>query len=63
MKREPETSAEYDAFKGLLNRIMSVPRLELARREATYQKQVALNPHKRGPKPKRRRGAGRVPAV
>ena len=56
-------SAEYDTFKALLNRVVSVPREEIQRREAEYQKQVALNPNKRGPKPKRKRGASRAPAV
>jgi hypothetical protein len=56
-------STEYTAFKTLLNRITTVPREELQRREAAYKKQAALNPNKRGPKPKRKRGAGRVPAV
>ncbi len=56
-------SAEYDTFKALLNRVVSVPHEEIQRREAEYQKQVALNPRKRGPKPKRKRGAGRAPAA
>ena len=63
MKRDPATPSEYDAFKGLLNRIMAVPHSDIMKREAAYQMQVALNPNKRGPKPKRKRGAGRVPAV
>jgi hypothetical protein len=54
---------EYDTFKELLSRIMAVPHSEIVKREARYQKQVALNPNKRGPKPKRKRGASRVPAV
>jgi hypothetical protein len=57
------TSSEYEAFKSLLDRIVSVPREELQRRDAQYKKQAALNPSKPGPKPKRRRGAGRVPAA
>jgi hypothetical protein len=60
MKRELATSSEYDAFKGLLNRIMAVPHSEIVRREAEYQKQVALNP-KRGPKPKRKRDPAQRP--
>ncbi len=56
-------SAEYDTFKSLLSRIIAVPHSEIVRREVEYQKQVALNPNKRGPKPKRKRGASRVPAV
>lgn len=62
MKREPATS-EYDAFKGLLSRIMAVPHSEIVKREAKYKRQAALNPSKPGPKPKRKRGAGRVPAA
>ena len=63
VKREPVTSSEYDTFKGLLNRLMAVPHSEIVKREAEYKKQSDLNPNKRGPKPKRKRGAGRVPAV
>ncbi len=61
--KEPATSPEYDAFKGLLNRLMAVPHSEIVKREAKYKKQSDLNPNKRGPKPKRKRGAGRVLAV
>jgi hypothetical protein len=62
VKTEPATT-EYDNFKSLLNRIMAVPHSEIAKREAKYQKQVALNPNRRGPKPKQKRGASRAPAV
>jgi hypothetical protein len=61
--KEPATSPEYDAFKTLLNHITSIPREELQRREADYKRQSMLNPSKPGPKPKRKRGAGRAPAV
>jgi hypothetical protein len=60
---KPATSPEFDAFKNLLNRIAGVPREVLQRREAEYKRQSALNPSKPGPKPKRKRGAGRAPAV
>ena len=50
--KEPETSKDYDAFKSLLNRIISVPKEEIVRREAEYKKQSEANPKKRGPKPK-----------
>jgi hypothetical protein len=59
--KESSTS-EYKAFKGLLNRLMEVPHAEFVRREAEYKKWSALNPSKPGPKPKRKRGVGRVPA-
>ncbi len=52
--KEPATS-EYDAFKGLLNRLMAVPHSEIVKREAEYKRQAALNPNKPGPKPKRKR--------
>jgi hypothetical protein len=53
MKPEPETSAEYDAFKALLARVISVPHSEIVRREVEYQRQSKINPHRRGPKPKK----------
>jgi hypothetical protein len=63
IKPMKHSTTEYDAFKDLLSRIMTVPHSEIVKREAEYQKQLALNPNKRGPKPKRKRGAGRAPAV
>jgi hypothetical protein len=57
VKAEPETSAEYAAFKSLLGRVLAVPREEIQRREAEYQKHAKLNPNRRGPKTKRRRDA------
>jgi hypothetical protein len=45
----PDAFQRFDAMVGL---ILSVPREELARREAEYKAKAALNPHKRGPKPK-----------
>lgn len=53
MKSEPETSAEYDKFKSLLDRVISVPHEEIMRREAEYKKESEQNPNKRGPKPKK----------
>jgi len=57
VKREPATLSEYDAFKGLLNRIMAVPHSVIVKREAAYRKQSALNPSRPGPKPKRKRAS------
>jgi hypothetical protein len=45
-------SREYQAFTSLVNRLLTVPKAELDRREAEYKKQAAKNPNKRGPKPK-----------
>jgi hypothetical protein len=45
----PEASAQFDA---LVRRVLAVPHEEIVRREAEYKRQSALNPHRRGPKPK-----------
>ena len=45
-------SAEYEAFTDAVERIMSVPKVEILRREAEYKKQAEMNPRKRGPKRK-----------
>jgi hypothetical protein len=50
MKQNP--NAEFDAFTKLVDRVLSVPRTEIQRREQEYQKQAALNPKRRGPKRK-----------
>ena len=50
--KKPPTSAEFDAFKALLDRIVAVPREEIQRRDAEYKAKAAVNPTKRGPKPK-----------
>jgi hypothetical protein len=47
-------SADYDAFTRSVERIMAVPKAEILRREAAYKKLADANPHKRGPKPKRK---------
>lgn len=39
-------------FDAAMKKILAVPRSEMLRREAEYQKRAALNPRKRGPKPK-----------
>lgn len=61
--KESSTSPDYNRFKALLNHIMAVPHTEIVRREAEYKRQSDLNPNKPGPKPKRKRAVGRVPAV
>jgi len=47
-------SAEYETFTSAVERIMSVPKAEILRREAEYKKMADANPNKRGPKPKRK---------
>ena len=44
---------EFDAFTRAVDRILAVPKAEILRREAEYRRKAALNPRKRGPKPKR----------
>jgi hypothetical protein len=45
-------SAEYEAFNKLVDHVLSVPHSEIMRREQEYKRKAALNPRKRGPKPK-----------
>lgn len=42
---------EYDRFTSLVDRVLSVPKAEIQRREQEYKRETALRP-KRGPKPK-----------
>lgn len=44
----------FERLQRALRGILAVPHAEIQRRETEYRKQVALNPHKRGPKPKKR---------
>jgi hypothetical protein len=43
---------EYQAFTSLVDRLLTVPKEEIDRRQAAYLKRAAKNPNKRGPKPK-----------
>jgi hypothetical protein len=45
-------SPEFARFAKLVDGVLSVPKTEILRREAEYQKQAALNPKRRGPKRK-----------
>jgi hypothetical protein len=47
-----KNSPEFDAFSSLVSHVISVPKTEILRREAEYEKQAALNPKRRGPKRK-----------
>jgi len=50
-------------FKAAMKTILSVPRSEILEREEEYKRQAALNPHKRGPKPKPKSADAHGPAV
>jgi hypothetical protein len=64
VKPDPENTEEYRAFKSLMVRVFSVPREEMQRREAEYQRQAALSPNRRGPKPKPKpKPASRAPGA
>lgn len=45
-------SLEFDAFVAIVDKVLTVPRAEMLRREEEYRKQAQANPHKRGPKRK-----------
>jgi len=55
-------SAEYEAFTKTVDRLLTVSKDEIVRREEEYRR---LNPPTRGPKPKRKvkPSASRVPVV
>lgn len=42
----------FTRFDLAIGKLLSVPRAEILRREAAYKAKAALNPRKRGPKPK-----------
>ena len=50
MARKPP---EFTAFERLTDRLLSVPREVVNERMKAHKEQAALNPNKRGPKPKR----------
>jgi hypothetical protein len=55
MKRHTEMiegTEAFTRFDNAVKSILSVPRAELLRREQAYKAKAALNPRKRGPKPK-----------
>ena len=50
MKRENE----HSRFTALVDTVLSVPHVEIVRREREYKAKAARNPRKRGPKPKKK---------
>jgi hypothetical protein len=49
-----EGQEAFKRFDAAMGALLSVSHDELKRREEAYKKQAALNPRKRGPKPKRK---------
>lgn len=56
-------SKEFQAFDHTMRQLLAVPRATLERRMTEYREQAALNPNKRGPKPKATRPASRGSGV
>jgi hypothetical protein len=57
MKREPEYvegQEAWDRFDSAMKGVLAVPHAEIQRRIAEHKKEVARNPHRRGPKGKSR---------
>ncbi len=45
-------SKEFQAFDSLMGKLLTVPKSTIHERHAAHKKKAALNPRKRGPKPK-----------
>jgi hypothetical protein len=45
-------SKEYHAFDSFMEKLLAVPKSTIHERHAEHKKKAALNPRKRGPKPK-----------
>jgi hypothetical protein len=55
MKPQPEYVEgleAWDRFNGAMKSVIAVPHAEIQRRIAEHKKEVARNPHRRGPKHK-----------
>ena len=48
-----EGTEAYTRFENAMKKVLSVPKAEVQRRIEAHKKESALNPNKRGPKPKR----------
>jgi len=57
-----KTNPEFDAFTNTVDRLLTVPREEMLRREKEYRKQAEQNPRRRGPKRKIKTSASHGPA-
>ena len=48
------TIEDFKLFTNLVSRVISTPESEIKKRAEAHRKVVSKDPHKRGPKPKRR---------
>ena len=46
------STKEFHAFDSLMGKLLTVPKSTIHERHAEHKKRAALNPNKRGPKPK-----------
>lgn len=56
---EPDTiegTEAFTRFENAMKKVLSVPHSEIKKRIDAHRKESALNPNKRGPKPKSKRG-------
>jgi hypothetical protein len=60
MPKNTRRSKEFSKFDAMVGALLSVPKTELDARVAAHKKQAALNPRKRGPKPKVKRAESSV---
>jgi hypothetical protein len=58
-----KSNPEYETFTSFVDKVLSVPRSEMLRREAEYKKQVKANPNRRGPKRKIKPSSSPDPAA
>lgn len=56
------SSKEFHAFDSLLGKLLTVPKSTIHARHAAHKKKAALDPNKRGPKPKVTRRGSRARA-
>jgi hypothetical protein len=49
-----EGTEAFTRFENAMKKVLSVPKAEVQRRIEEHRKEAALNPNKRGPKPKRK---------
>jgi len=52
MGTKAATSPDFDRFTSLVDRGLSVPKVEIQRRIEQHKRESDMNPHKRGPKKK-----------
>ena len=58
-----EGTQAFARFENAMKKVLSVPHSVIQKRIEDHRKEAALNPNKRGPKPKQKRGASRAPDV